>query len=67
MWDFMSKYADSFWQTGEYAFQVFSVVLAWGLTLGLTYFAFCILVAVGEMIRDSIREHYKEDKKNGKK
>ena len=67
MWEFMSKYADSFWQTGEYAYQVFRVVLAWGLTLGLTCIAFYILVAVGEMIRDSIRDHYKEDKENGKK
>lgn len=60
MWEFMSKYAESFWQVGEYAFEVFTVIMAWAITLGSAYFVFCLIATIGEMIRDNIRENRKE-------
>ena len=60
MWEFMSKYAEEFWQASEYAFEVFTVIMAWAITLGAAYFVFCIFVAIGEMIRDNIRENREE-------
>ena len=65
MWEFMSKYAENFWQAGEYAFEVFTVIMAWAITLGAAYFVFIIFAAIGEMIADRIRENREEGNVNG--
>lgn len=67
MWEFMVKYANSFWKAGDYAFEVFAVIMAWALTLGAAYALYCIMAAIGEMLRDRIREYSQEGKNNGKK
>lgn len=65
MWEFMSKYAENFWQAGEYAFEVFKVIMAWAITLGAAYFVFYIFAAIREVIRDNIRENREEGNVNG--
>lgn len=56
MWEFMSNYSDFFWKAGEEAWEVFTVIMAWGLTLGLAILIIKIIAAVGELIADEIKE-----------
>lgn len=56
MWEFMSNYSDSFWKTGEYAWEVFEVIMAWAVTLGFTKFIIEIIAAVGKIIADEIKK-----------
>lgn len=63
MWEFMTKYAESFWITGEYAFEVFSVIIAWAITFGIVYFVICVFIAAAQMISHNIKEL---SKNNGK-
>lgn len=65
MWEFMSNYSDSFWKMGEYAWEVFAVIMAWAITLGAAFLVFCIIAAIGEMIADRIRENREEGNVNG--
>ena len=66
MWEFMSNYSDSFWKAGEYACEVFTVIMAWGLTLGLAILIIKIIAAVGELIADEIKELKRGGAGNGK-
>ena len=59
MWEFMTNYADSFWKAGEHAFEVFSVIMAWTITIGLAYFVLITIIALGQMARDAIKEYRK--------
>ena len=54
MWEFMSKYADSFWTTGEYAWEVFSVIIAWAVTLGFALGAIHVLTGIGKGLKKEI-------------
>ena len=47
MWEFMCNYANNFWAGTEYAWEVFEVIMAWALTLGLAIFVtttVCVLL-----------------------
>ena len=65
MWEFMSNYSDSFWKMGEYAWEVFAVIMAWAITLGAAFLVFCIIATIGEIIADRIRENREEGNVNG--
>lgn len=56
MWEFMSKYAESFWAAGDSAWHVLSVCTAWAITLGFAYFTIIFIAALGEMVVDKIKE-----------
>lgn len=60
MWEFMSKYAEIFWQAGEYVFEVFTVIMPWAITLGAAFFLFCSFATIGKMIADRIRKKGKK-------
>jgi len=56
MWEFMKAYSDSFWKAGEYAWEVFQVIMAWAITLGFAYIVFVTIQIVAGYIKEEIEE-----------
>lgn len=61
MWEFMVKYAKDFWEAGEYSFEVFTVLLAWGITLAMVSFAIGIIYTIGMTVIHEIKKGRKEN------
>lgn len=60
MWEFMVEYANDFWKAGEYSWEVFTVVMAWSITLGIAITIIKIIWAIGSLIAYEIKERRKE-------
>ena len=56
IWEFMRNYAESFWQSGEYAFNIFSVIMAWAITIGFAFWLCAFIAAGGIVLGGKIRE-----------
>lgn len=65
MWEFMSKYAESFWQAGEYAEEVFMVIMAWIITAGLAGIVLGLMHLIAMKIKWIIEDIAKERKDHG--
>lgn len=61
MWEFMTKYAESFWDAGEYAGEIFRVLMAWGITLASIITIITIIIAIGQVLKYKLIESAKEE------
>lgn len=69
MWEFMTEVANSFWATGDMAWEIFSTLMAWAMIIGSVIFFGGLVIGIAITIIECIRAKIEEkvvEKKYGK-